>query len=45
MNIVVIGAGIIGITTAYELAVDGHNVTVLERPMRVALLIRFQLMP
>ena len=31
MKIAVIGAGIIGITTAYELAVDGHEVTVLER--------------
>ena len=31
MKIAVIGAGIIGITTAYELACDGHEVTVLER--------------
>jgi D-amino-acid dehydrogenase len=31
MKIAVIGAGIIGITTAYELARDGHSVTVLER--------------
>ncbi|NQW93448.1 MAG: FAD-dependent oxidoreductase, partial [Polaromonas sp.] len=30
MKIAVIGAGIIGITTAYELAVDGHDVTVFE---------------
>ena len=31
MKIAVIGAGIIGVTTAYELARDGHEVTVLER--------------
>ncbi len=31
MKIAVVGAGIIGITTAYELARDGHKVTVLER--------------
>ena len=31
MKISVIGAGIVGITTAYELACDGHEVTVLER--------------
>jgi D-amino-acid dehydrogenase len=31
MKIAVVGAGIIGITTAWELAQDGHAVTVLER--------------
>ena len=31
MKIAVIGAGIIGITTAFELASDGHDVTVYER--------------
>lgn len=31
MNIAIIGAGVVGITTAYELAADGHQVTVFER--------------
>lgn len=31
MKIVVIGAGIIGVTTAYELAERGHQVTLLEK--------------
>ena len=31
MNIAVIGAGVIGITTAYELAAQGHRVRVFER--------------
>jgi D-amino-acid dehydrogenase len=31
MKIAVVGAGIIGITTAYELVRDGHEVTVFER--------------
>jgi D-amino-acid dehydrogenase len=31
MRIAVVGAGIIGVTTAFELAVDGHDVTVFER--------------
>ena len=31
MKIAIIGTGIIGITTAYELAVDGHDITVFER--------------
>ncbi len=31
MRIAVIGAGVIGVTTAYELATDGHEVTLFER--------------
>ena len=36
MRIAVVGAGIIGVTTAYELAADGHHVTVFERRGAVA---------
>lgn len=36
MKIAIIGAGIIGVTTAYELALDGHEVTVFERRIAAA---------
>ena len=31
MKIAVVGAGVVGIVTAYELALDGHSVTVIEK--------------
>ncbi len=37
MKIVVLGAGIIGVTTAYELASDGHEVTVIDRQDKAAM--------
>src|SRR5215217_4581104 len=36
MQVAVIGAGVIGVTTAYELATDGHEVTVFDRCGTVA---------
>jgi D-amino-acid dehydrogenase len=36
MKIAIVGAGVIGVTTAYELARDGHEVTVFERNSAIA---------
>lgn len=36
MRIAIVGAGIVGVTTAHELAQDGHEVTVIERLGSVA---------
>ena len=36
MRLAVVGAGIVGVTTAYELAADGHEVAVFERSPAVA---------
>ncbi|MEX2298509.1 MAG: FAD-dependent oxidoreductase, partial [Dongiaceae bacterium] len=36
MRIIVLGAGVIGVTTAWYLAADGHAVTVVDRQPRVA---------
>lgn len=37
MRIVVLGAGIVGVTTAYELASDGHEVVVIDRQDKAAM--------
>lgn len=37
MKVVVLGAGVIGVTTAYYLAKAGHEVLVLDRQSDVAL--------
>ena len=36
MRIVVLGGGVVGVTTAYQLQRDGHEVVLLERNPEVA---------
>ena len=31
MRVIVLGAGVVGVTSAWYLAADGHDVTVIER--------------
>ena len=35
MKVVVLGAGVVGTAAAWYLSKDGHDVTVLERPVAV----------
>ena len=37
MNIIVLGAGVIGVTSAYYLARDGHAVTVIDRQLQAGM--------
>jgi D-amino-acid dehydrogenase len=37
MRVIVVGGGVVGVTTAYELTRDGHEVTLIERQPAVAL--------
>lgn len=37
MRIAVLGAGVVGVTTAYELAADGHEVVVIDRQDKAAM--------
>ncbi len=36
MHVIVLGAGVIGVTTAYYLSNQGHSVTVVDRASEVA---------
>ena len=36
MHVIVLGAGVVGVTTAYQLLRDGHEVVLLERQDAVA---------
>ena len=36
MRVLVLGAGVVGVTTAFQLLKDGHEVTVIDRAEEVA---------
>ena len=36
MRVIVLGGGVVGVTTAYQLQKDGHEVVILERQPQVA---------
>ena len=38
MKVVIVGAGVVGVTTAYYLAKSGHQVTVVEKEPEAAML-------
>jgi D-amino-acid dehydrogenase len=40
-QIIVLGAGVVGVTTAYKLAIDGHNVTVIDAEDGAAMMTSF----
>ena len=39
MRVLVLGAGVVGVTTAFQLLKDGHEVTVIDRAEEVLSLI------
>ena len=41
MRVLVLGAGVVGVTTAFQLLKDGHEVTVIDRAEEVASFSRF----
>ncbi|TIT71739.1 MAG: FAD-dependent oxidoreductase, partial [Mesorhizobium sp.] len=36
MRVIVLGGGVVGVTTAYQLQKDGHEVALIERQPQVA---------
>ncbi len=41
MNIIILGAGVVGVTTAYYLSRDGHQVTVIDRAEQAGMMTSF----